>query len=91
MIRWMAQWAVALTKPSDIGGDDTGYLLPGLDIIPDIVPTDVGIDQLFPDQIGGVTGRSRLRRLTLAARVERAANLVADPGPRTPDIGPARC
>lgn len=25
MMQWMAQWAVALTKPSDVGGDDTGY------------------------------------------------------------------
>ena len=30
MMQWMAQWAVALTRPSDVGGDDTGYILPGL-------------------------------------------------------------
>ena len=29
MFRWMATWAVALRRPSDIGGDDTGYILPG--------------------------------------------------------------
>uniref|UniRef100_UPI000AFB46F2 DEAD/DEAH box helicase n=1 Tax=Klebsiella pneumoniae TaxID=573 RepID=UPI000AFB46F2 len=33
MIEWMAQWAVALTKPSDVGGDDTGYILPGVEVI----------------------------------------------------------
>ena len=32
MMRWMAQWAVALTRPSDVGGDDTGYILPGLEV-----------------------------------------------------------
>lgn len=83
MIQWMAQWAVALSKPSDVGGDDTGYDLPGLQVIPEIVTADVEVEgQLFATEIGGVTGRSQLRRKTLAARVDRAAKLVAnDPGP----------
>ena len=29
MFRWMASWAVALARPSDIGGSDDGYILPG--------------------------------------------------------------
>lgn len=83
MMRWMAQWAVALTKPSDVGGDDTGYILPGLEVIPEIVQSDIDVEgQLFPTDIGGVTGRAELRRRTLAARVDRAAKLVAnEPGP----------
>lgn len=83
MIRWMAQWAVALTKPSDVGGDDTGYILPGLQIIPEIIHADVEVEgQLFATEIGGVTGRSQLRRKTLQPRVDRAAKLVAnEPGP----------
>ncbi len=79
MIRWMAQWAVALTKPSDVGGDDTGYILPGLEVVPEIVASNIDTDwQLFATDIGGVTGRATLRRKTLHARVERAAKLVAD-------------
>lgn len=83
MMQWMAQWAVALTKPSDVGGDDTGYNLPGLDVIPEIVEAEVEAEgQLFATDIGGVTGRSNMRRRTLAARVDRAAKIVAnDPGP----------
>ena len=78
MMRWMAQWAVALTKPSDVGGDDAGYDLPGLDVVPEIVHAEIEAEgQLFPTDIGGVTGRSELRRKTLAARVERARALVA--------------
>lgn len=79
----MAQWAVALTKPSDVGGDDTGYILPGLNVIPEIVHAEIEVEgQLFATDIGGVTGRAELRRKTIAARVERAAKLVAnDPGP----------
>jgi hypothetical protein len=83
MMRWMAQWAVALTKPSDVGGDDTGYILPGLRVIPQIVAADIDIEgQLFATDIGGVTGRAEVRRKTLQARVDRAAKLVAnEPGP----------
>lgn len=79
MMRWMAQWAVACTKPSDVGGDDDGYILPGLEVIPEIVEADIDTDgQLFSTDIGGVTGRAQLRRKTLRARVDRAAKLVAN-------------
>ena len=83
MMQWMAQWAVALTRPSDVGGDDTGYILPGLDIIPEIVAADVQAEgQLFATELGGVTGRSQMRRNTLNSRVDRAAKLVVNkPGP----------
>lgn len=78
MMQWMAQWAVALTRPSDVGGEDTGYILPGLDVVPEIVDAQIEADwQLFPTDIGGVSGRAELRRETLAARVDRAAELVA--------------
>lgn len=78
MMQWMSQWAVALTKPSDAGGDDTGYQLPGLEVIPELVAADVHAEgQLFATDIGGVAGRAELRRNTLRARVERAAELVA--------------
>ena len=83
MMEWMAQWAVALTRPSDVGGDDSGYDLPGLEVIPEIVDADVEADgQLFATNLGGVTGRAQMRRKTLEARVDRAAKLVANsPGP----------
>jgi len=83
MMQWMAQWAVALTRPSDVGGDDTGYILPGLEVIPEIVHAEVEAEgQLFATDIGGVTGRAQMRRRTLNARIDRAAKLVANsPGP----------
>jgi hypothetical protein len=83
MMQWMAQWAVALTRPSDVGGDDSGYILPGLEVIPEIVQAEVEAEgQLFATDIGGVTGRAQMRRRTLEARIDRAAKLVANhPGP----------
>lgn len=78
MMRWMAQWAVALTRPSDIGGEDAGYDLPGLEIVSHLLAVDiVPDDQLFATEIGGVSGRAEVRRKTLGARVERAAELAA--------------
>lgn len=77
MYDWMTQWAVALRRPSDVGGDDTGYDLPGLEIHSHLLPVDVVPDgQLFATELGGVTGRAEVRRLTLAARVARARELV---------------
>lgn len=82
MFRWMSSWALALRRPSDIGYPDAGYLLPALRIVPELVDVDVQAEgQLFPTDLGGVGGRARVRRDTLAARVARAASLVAaEPG-----------
>jgi hypothetical protein len=82
MFRWMATWAVALRRPSDIGGDDTGYILPGLDIIPHLLPVDVVPEgQLFATSLGGVGGRAAVRKATLEARCGKTADLIAaEPG-----------
>lgn len=78
MVQWMSTWAAALRIPSDVGGDDTGYLLPGLDIVPHLVPVQIDQDgALFATELGGVQGRAQVRRQTLRARVQCAAELVA--------------
>jgi hypothetical protein len=77
MFRWMATWAVAIRRPSDIGGDDTGYILPGYEIIPHLLPVDATPDgQLFATDLGGVGGRAKIRKATLEARCKEAAGLV---------------
>jgi hypothetical protein len=78
MYRWMTSWAVALRRPSDIGYADTGYILPALNIIPEVVNVDIEAPegQLFRASIGGVGGRAKVRKETLAERVQRAVDLV---------------
>lgn len=77
MIEWMASWAIAVRRPSDIGGSDQGYILPGLRIESHLLPVEIVPDgQLFATELGGVTGRAEVRRKTLDARVKRAAELV---------------
>ena len=78
MYRWMASWAVALRRPSDMGYPDDGYQLPGLEILPHLLPVDiVPDDQLFATELGGVGGRAKIRRQTLDVRVARVAEIVA--------------
>ena len=38
--KWVASWAVCISKPSDMGGDDTGYNLPELKIERVVVEAD---------------------------------------------------
>ena len=80
MFAWMASWAVALRRPSDLDHPDDGYILPQISIIPDLVDVETPIPdgQLFATDLGGVGGRAQIRAHTLEARVERAAQLVAE-------------
>jgi superfamily II DNA or RNA helicase len=81
MFRWMATWAVALRRPSDLGYDDDGYILPALAILPEIVHVDaVPEGQLFATDLGGIGGRAASRRATLNARVDRAVSLLSKRG-----------
>lgn len=83
MFKWMATWAIALRRPSDMGYPDDGFILPGLEIIPELVSVDVvpPDGQLFAADVLGVGGHAALRRSTLDARCKRAAELVdAEPG-----------
>ena len=78
MYQWMAGWAAALRTPSDIGYADDGYALPLLTITAE--PVDVEITpegQLFATELGGIGGRSKVRRHTLDARVDRTVALVS--------------
>jgi hypothetical protein len=76
MYEWMANWSVALRRPSDLGWADTGYDLPDLNIIPQSVAVDIAPEgQLFATELGGIGGRAQVRRQTLDARAERAVEL----------------
>lgn len=77
MFAWMASWAAAIRRPSDLGYPDDGYALPPLSIVPELLAVDVAPEgQLFATDLGGVGGRARIRRATLDARCGRAAALV---------------
>lgn len=78
MIEWLRSWAIAVRRPSDLGYADDGYVLPGLKILPELVEVEIEPepDALFAVSVGGVTGRSKARRESLSARVDRVVQLV---------------
>jgi hypothetical protein len=77
MMTWMATWAIALRRPSDLGYPDDGYNLPGLRVIPHLLDVDLEVEgQLFATDLGGVGGRAKVRRESLPVRCKRAAELV---------------
>jgi len=76
--QWLASWSVYLRKPSDLGYDDTGYDLPPMDVMQVAVECDTPPEGfLFATSASeGVVGRSKLRRASLADRVEATAKLI---------------
>lgn len=76
---WIAGWARAASLPSDLGGDDTGFVLPPLKYKTHRVGVDLtegiqdGLLFRIPDQ--SATSIHREKRLTMAERVERSAEI----------------
>ncbi len=67
---WLASWAITMTKPSDLGYDDDGFILPPLNIIPTFVETQYKGDQLFFTKLHGIADRAKTRQYTLDKRLE---------------------
>jgi hypothetical protein len=83
--QWVASWARCAERPSDLGGDDTGYVLPALHIERHIVRTDMQTDAgedmfgqalLFRIPENSATSIHKEKRLTANDRAARIAELV---------------
>ena len=75
---WVSSWARAASLPSDLGGNDDGFILPALNIHEQIVSVDLtagDFDGLFriPDQ--SATAIHREKHNTMAERVKAAAEI----------------
>lgn len=77
--RWVASWARAATLPSDLGGDDSGFVLPPLTYELHTVSADIAVDvpdgMLFRIPDGSATTIHREKRLTMEDRVAKAAEI----------------
>ena len=76
---WVASWAVACRKPSDLGYPDDGYVLPPLRMIPAVYEVDTinaGLS-LFPVEAVTLDERRRARQVTVEDRCQLVADLVA--------------
>ena len=78
--RWMAEWSVAIRKPSDLGFPDDGYNLPELRMHQDTVENGVHEGYLFAMEAHTLKERRESRKNSLGARVARAAELANGSG-----------
>jgi superfamily II DNA or RNA helicase len=84
--QWVASWSRCATLPSDLGGDDTGYVLPEIDRRMHEVAADRGENTgglLFRIPEMSATSFHEEKRLTLRQRCERAAELATHDKPVT--------
>jgi len=76
--QWVASWSRCATLPSDLGGDDTGYVLPEIDRRLFVVKADrqenVAEGMLFRIPEMSATSFHEEKRLTINERIEEAAD-----------------
>ena len=75
---WLASWAIACRHPSDLGFDQDGYDLPGLNIRDQVIDSEwIPDGQLFAaNELHGIGDRISIRKATVNERVGRVVQLV---------------
>lgn len=75
--RWLASWGMSIRKPSDLGYSDDGFILPELRIIPVFTEMRESDMEMFGGKLKGITDRSKARKATLDARVQKVVELIS--------------
>jgi hypothetical protein len=82
---WVSSWARCVSKPSDIGFDDTGFILPELVTHRHEVKADTSLDtgaekdgqaRLFRIPENSATSIHREKRMTMDARADKIAEII---------------
>jgi superfamily II DNA or RNA helicase len=85
--QWVASWSRCASLPSDLGGDDTGYILPEIERKIHTVTADRSVDiedgSLFRIPQMSATSFHKEKRLTISERCELAAHLADHDKPVT--------
>lgn len=77
--RWVASWARSLRRPSDLGYDDNGFVLPALVIRHHVIEANEPDEgRLFDVPAHGLQDQNKEFRRTLTERCEAAAELLTD-------------
>lgn len=75
--QWVCSWAVAISRPSDIGFSDAGYILPNLNIIEHVIESEATPGFLF--NAGKAVSATKVhteKRAALAGKAKIVAELV---------------
>ncbi|SDX14152.1 DNA methylase [Variovorax sp. YR634] len=83
---WVASWAIVITKPSDLGHSDDGYVLPELDVRWHEIPSDysaagtdkIGQGLLIQNTAQSLPAAAKEKRQSLPARVAKVQELVSE-------------
>jgi hypothetical protein len=75
--RWVASWARAIRKPSDMGFDDAGWSLPNLIEIHHEIESKTLDGQLFAMPVRGLPMEREEKKATVKERCELAAQLLS--------------
>ena len=82
---WVSTWALFITKPSDLGYSDEGYILPPMNVIYHDVAVDHlsagkeddGQGKLFRDAALGLREAAKEKRDSLPARIEKMLEIIS--------------
>ena len=77
---WMSTWSACVRKPSDIGFSDEGYVLPGINLIHHVLPSQPLPGKLFPEAAKGLLDQGKARRGSLKERMQHCKRIVEDIG-----------
>lgn len=80
--RWVTSWARAIRRPSDLGHDDSGFVLPPVEYREHLIePRTAAADTLFDVPAVGLQQEREEQRRTLTERCEATAAALADGDP----------
>jgi len=74
--KWVCTWAVMIRKPSDLGYEDNGFILPGLNMVDHVMDMNAPLPgMLFETEAQTLQERQAARRNSIEERAEIAASL----------------
>jgi hypothetical protein len=73
--KWICQWAITIRKPSDLGYNDNGFILPEIHFHEHVVESGFTTDRLFSTDAKTLEERREARKASLPSRVDMAAEL----------------
>lgn len=75
--KWVASWAVMLTRPDDLGYDGSKYVLPSLHIFDHVIETENNSGDLFGLPALTLQERQQARRDSVTERATKCAEIVS--------------
>ena len=78
--RWLSQWGIVMSKPSDLGYEDGDFALPPLNVLPMFIAADAvpASGSLFFMGLSGLGHRAAVRTGSIAQKLEALKTIISD-------------